>query len=423
MKKKVLLTSVLTIILCLCLIAGSTFALFTSSDKVNVAVTAGKVELTANLKEDSMLTWSSLYQTEDDARTDGLFDNGGTAEITDGANVVIDRMTPGDVAKFMIDVHNASNVGVQYRVRMISNAGDHEVDLTEALVITAYIDGFNYPVAGTENQTIWKYIEPNQEINDIWVTVSFPSDVTVPAADYNEDGELDDNDFQEAQANITFIVEAVQGNASNFNAAVADVNAADYLTDEDGYIVEGIYNGEGHTVTVDQYTLPLSGALTLSDMTLDATNLVTDWNTTILDIDFDEYGNPIGGSSTLVLTGETTVIATDNQWAIASPMLSGESFTVIIDPDAQIVASGSQGRAIVAQGWAGSEVNVVLNGTATECFDLRDGAQAFSFSGNDRDTLIVNMYVKSDSDMAQYASMIESYNVQINWYVNGVLVD
>ena len=47
MKKKILLSSILTIALCLSIIAGSTYALFTSSADVNVAVTAGNVELTA----------------------------------------------------------------------------------------------------------------------------------------------------------------------------------------------------------------------------------------------------------------------------------------------------------------------------------------------------------------------------------------
>lgn len=40
MDKKTLLASLLTIAVCLTLIAGSTFALFTSEDAVNIAVTS-----------------------------------------------------------------------------------------------------------------------------------------------------------------------------------------------------------------------------------------------------------------------------------------------------------------------------------------------------------------------------------------------
>ena len=49
MDKKTLLASLLTIAVCLTLIAGSTFALFTSEDAVNIAVTSGKVNVTATV--------------------------------------------------------------------------------------------------------------------------------------------------------------------------------------------------------------------------------------------------------------------------------------------------------------------------------------------------------------------------------------
>lgn len=38
MKKKVLITSILTIVVCLCLIAGSTYALFTSEKELTIDV-------------------------------------------------------------------------------------------------------------------------------------------------------------------------------------------------------------------------------------------------------------------------------------------------------------------------------------------------------------------------------------------------
>ena len=50
MKKKALLSSILVIALCLCLIVGSTFALFTSTSKLSVSVTSANVELIANIE-------------------------------------------------------------------------------------------------------------------------------------------------------------------------------------------------------------------------------------------------------------------------------------------------------------------------------------------------------------------------------------
>ena len=43
MKKSVILSSIMLIALCLSLITGATFALFTSESSVNIAVSSGKV--------------------------------------------------------------------------------------------------------------------------------------------------------------------------------------------------------------------------------------------------------------------------------------------------------------------------------------------------------------------------------------------
>ena len=50
MKKKILLSSALTIALCLSLIAGSTFALFTSSKTFSIAINSANVKLEAQIE-------------------------------------------------------------------------------------------------------------------------------------------------------------------------------------------------------------------------------------------------------------------------------------------------------------------------------------------------------------------------------------
>ena len=45
MKKRIILSSVITMLLCLCMIGGATYALFTSETSVNIAVTSGKVKV------------------------------------------------------------------------------------------------------------------------------------------------------------------------------------------------------------------------------------------------------------------------------------------------------------------------------------------------------------------------------------------
>ena len=57
MKKKVLLSSLATIALCLSLIAGATFALFTSKSTSSIEVTAGEVKIEAAI-DSTLKTWS-----------------------------------------------------------------------------------------------------------------------------------------------------------------------------------------------------------------------------------------------------------------------------------------------------------------------------------------------------------------------------
>ena len=54
MKRRLIVSSFLTIALCLSLIAGSTFALFTSESQAKVAVTSAKVKLTASIENNAI---------------------------------------------------------------------------------------------------------------------------------------------------------------------------------------------------------------------------------------------------------------------------------------------------------------------------------------------------------------------------------
>lgn len=82
-KTKVVVTALLAIVLCISLIAGATFALFTSESSVNVAVSSGKVDVVATL--DSHVTLYSpasigldgVVIDDNDASTENAFANGG----------------------------------------------------------------------------------------------------------------------------------------------------------------------------------------------------------------------------------------------------------------------------------------------------------------------------------------------------------
>ena len=195
MKKRIILTSALAIALCLCLIAGSTFALFTSSFKVDVSVTAGYIDLTAEI-DDELIVWSRL-ETEEDS--DGKnFENGGTAELVDGA-LVISRMTPGDNVKATIHVTNNSDIAVKYRVVLTAANADTNVDLVNALDGTVSIadelgEYADYPMQGST--TAWYDLAAKTDVKDLAVTLSLPDTVG--------------NEMMGASAALYITIEAVQ---------------------------------------------------------------------------------------------------------------------------------------------------------------------------------------------------------------------
>ena len=114
MQKKVLLSSILVIALCLSAIAGSTYALFTDKAETSIAITSGDVEVTAKLAIDAVYSavasdaYVNDYLVDEynqnydhDAQTrveDGkhYFSNNGFAYINNKDQLVVSNITPGD---------------------------------------------------------------------------------------------------------------------------------------------------------------------------------------------------------------------------------------------------------------------------------------------------------------------------------------
>ena len=169
MKKKFLLTSVLVILMCASLIGGATFALFTSEQKLDIAVTSGKVDVEATIEN------LNTYSMENANTTVGVFENGGTAT-------------------FDVKIVNDSNIKASYRIRAYVEGA-----LQEALVINATIAGEDVVLSDVEYVTNWVEFNGKE-------TIIVPMSVLLP---------LDsDNDAQGLSAKVTFAVEAVQANAA-----------------------------------------------------------------------------------------------------------------------------------------------------------------------------------------------------------------
>ena len=142
---KVLLSAVLTIALCVSVISGATFALFTSEASTNIAVTAGKVNVTATLGN------LKTYSMGNPTTTNLTFANGGTAKLTNNnATIELDKITPGDKVTFDVTVANNSNVDIMYRVNWRVDGDLLGVNGLQAKVGTADL------VNGTSTWTEWK---------------------------------------------------------------------------------------------------------------------------------------------------------------------------------------------------------------------------------------------------------------------------
>ncbi len=179
--KKILLTSILSVVMCISLIAGATFALFTSESEVNIAVTSGKIDVKAVAEIDTANT--SLADAQSSA-------------TVNGSNVIIDKIMPMDYVTVNVNVKNNSNVSAKYRAiieSLDSNALANELAIE--------IDGKDFTGMA---YTKWLDLAPETDGQTIVIKIELPKEA--------EDG-------QGETCNYSVYVEAVQANAgvTDFN--------------------------------------------------------------------------------------------------------------------------------------------------------------------------------------------------------------
>ncbi len=205
MKKKTLLLSVLTIVMCLSLAVGGTFALFTSNSTVDMTVSSGKVNVTSNFVESSVQT-KQLYEDAYTAGTDNMYE-GEVAFSDDFKSLTLSNLVPGDAVKFQIQVNNNSTVAVKYRTIVTCDDTD---GLFEALAVSIQNISANYN--GNRFATNWSIMPVGSHTIDV--------EIALPDAD-------DNNAYQNKSCKISYYVEAVQGNAKTENVSTGvEVNGA-----------------------------------------------------------------------------------------------------------------------------------------------------------------------------------------------------
>ncbi len=241
-KTKVLVSAILSIVLCVSLIAGATFALFTSESNVNIAVTSGKVDVVASVDETSVQT-----KQLDKDYVDGIENTyGGGIVIADG-NITIPNIVPGDGIKFSIKVENNSTIAIKYRTVITCTDEDGLLD-----GLKVEIDNESYK--GRKIVSKWQTLVVEQDPSMVFVSIELV------------DGE-NNNDYQEKSMSISCAIEAVQGNAETEEVVTAPELAAilqnpvngvvtltkSYAVNDEWksiYIPAGtIVNGNGHFIS------------------------------------------------------------------------------------------------------------------------------------------------------------------------------
>ncbi len=194
-------TSFLTLLLCLSLIVGATYALLTSESKNDIAVTSGNVDVTATLEKadgewvysPTLIDYTTNKVTDDANAADqatGTFVNGGFATLS-GEKLTLTNMTPGDKVMLNIRISNNSNIAVKYSTRLWVSA---DTGLFEGLEVSVGDEPFTFT-----QQSTWKTMKVGSEDIVIPVVIKLPEETG--------------NDYQDTKTEISFTVSAVQANA------------------------------------------------------------------------------------------------------------------------------------------------------------------------------------------------------------------
>ena len=197
MKKKILLTSLLSIVMCLSLVIGATMALFASRSEEDIAITSGRVDVAAKIV--GLTTYSKDVQISEEEVAEGAFENGGKASF-DGDTVSLDRVSPGDRVVLRIDIANSSSIPSMQRVTLACRKGEA---LFGQLLVGIGDNGTDFTYYGSY-ASAWEDVAASGEgaasTSTVYVSVELPAYAT--------------ENWQDMECDISLAVEAVQGNAS-----------------------------------------------------------------------------------------------------------------------------------------------------------------------------------------------------------------
>ncbi len=248
--KKTIFTSALALVVCLSMLVGATFALFTSESNTDITVSSGTVDVDANITLESVYSPAKLDNVgqiidDENVAIDGsTFYNRGTVSVADG-NVTLNNMTPGDKAIFKVTMTNQSSVS--FMQRMLMNCTDEDSAFFNELLfgISDAVDGTytyysNLTTAWESSATV--YGDATEVVR--YLSIEMPGHVK--------------NKWQGQTCNVAINVMAVQGNAET----VDGVSNVIYMVNDQATLDEAIANiQDGETIYV---TAPVAGELSVA---------------------------------------------------------------------------------------------------------------------------------------------------------------
>ena len=198
MNKKLLFTSFASIALLGSIVAGGTYALFTSETSTNIAVTSGTVSVEATLENPVCYSM--------DVQQEGLiFQNGGSAVLGVDGTLALNLITPGDKVTVDLKIKNNSNVNILYRVGYECVTPEGETQANSEKLFSGLTMSFN----GVEKSDLLLFKSNYISLPANGTIANIPVIVELPVSAGNE--------YQALSTTIKFIAEAVQGNATVSN--------------------------------------------------------------------------------------------------------------------------------------------------------------------------------------------------------------
>ena len=344
--------SIVALIVCLVLVTGSTFSLFTGGDNGDVVINAANVEVSVSIGN------LKLY-SKDVEQPGTTFQNGGTADATALAEgkLVLNNISPMDKATFTVDVTNTSTIDVVYRVK-INVSGE----LAEALVIdTGAASNFGItdwiPLATATS-------ENGDTFSAVNVSVEFPNG---DAADQWIPEGTGDNQYEGKSCTIDIAVEAVQANADVVNPVTYDeATNTYYINSEEGMMMLPEILASGANAEVAEVWSGVVAAAYTADTAL---NIVLnkdmdmsgyDWTPVSLEnVNFDGNGKTISNLNCGTDdAGRSAFIG-----SAKDSMIKGVTFI-------NVTASGAQTAAVIAVADEGVDVSeVAVTGEVNLSYD------------------------------------------------------